>query len=515
MTPGLAAEELLRRRRARTSAAEFAQAIDIPGKPQTEDPDEWVFTPVETTVAAHHMLMLNAVDKMIAGEFSNLMIFAPPGSAKSSMLSVVAPAYIMGKKPGDRIIGASYASDIAIKQSRKCRQIVASERYRPIFHAALAHGNTSVESWALDNGSEYMATGLLAGVTGNRANWVIVDDPVAGREEAESPTMRKKTREAYQDDLMTRLVPGGKQIIIQTRWHEDDLSGGILPEGWKGESGLMRCRDGQVWMVICLPAICDREDDPLGRKIGDPLWPEWFNEAHFEKFRGNPRTWSALFQQKPRPSEGAEFKLSWLQRYAKAPKRANKIILVDPSSGKRKDKGDYTSMWVFALAADNNAYLIDGVRDRLNLSERCAALFKLHRRHKPLQTRYEQYGLQADIEAIRMLQEVEQYRFKITEVGGATNKEDRIRRLIPWFEHGRIWLPGMLPYTDTEGKEHDLMKEFIDLEYGAFPVGRNDDMLDAMARLAEPTLNLPFPEQDAGESEAFESFGILDNVIGY
>lgn len=515
MTPSLAAEELLRRRRARSSAIEFAQAIDIPGRPQTEDPDEWVFHPIETTVARHHQLMMQCIDEMIAGDFDNLMVMAPPGSAKSSYISVVAPAYIMGKVPGSRIILASYASDIAQKQSRKCRQIVSSERYRPIFHTRITPGNTGVEAWSMENGSEFMAGGLLSGITGNRASWVITDDPVAGREEAESPQVRKKTLEAYQDDLMTRLVPGGKQVIIQTRWHENDLSGSILPEDYAGESGKIKCRDGQVWFVLRLPAICDREDDPLGREIGEPLWPEWFKGDHFEKFRGNPRTWSALFQQSPRPSEGAEFKLSWLQRYVRAPKRSNKIILVDPSSGKRKDKGDYTSMWVFALGADQNAYLVDGIRDRLNLSERTAALFKLHRKHKPVQTRYEQYGLQADIEAIRMMQEAQQYRFKVTEVGGSTSKENRIRRLVPWFENGKIWLPGNLQYTDTEGKDHDLVDEFIKQEYGAFPVGRTDDMFDAMARLAEPTLALPWPEEDPLENASVPTFGILDEVIGY
>lgn len=515
LTQGLAAEELLRRKRARVSLSEFAQAVDIPGKPVTADPDEWIFHPIETTMAAHHHLLCECIDAMMEGRYSNLMVFMPPGSAKSTYVSVVAPAYVMGKRPGERFILTSYASDIAWKQSRKCRQIVSSAKYRPIFKTGLAHGNASVESWALDNGSEFMACGLLAGVTGNRANWVLVDDPVAGREDAESMAIRKKTKDAYEDDLLTRLIPGGKQIIVQTRWHEDDLSGSILPEGWNGESGLMRGRDGQEWYVLCLPAICDRDDDPLGRAIGEPLWPEWFKGDHFEKFRGRPRTWSALFQQKPRPSEGAEFKLSWLQRYGKAPKAVNHVILVDPSSGKRKDKGDYTSMWVFALAGDQNAYLVGGVRDRLNLTERTNALFKLHRKFKPLQVRYEQYGLQADIEAIKMAMEVEQYRFKIIEVGGSTSKEDRIRRLIPWFEHGKIWLPGMLPYTDTEGKEHDLVDEFIKQEYGAFPVARHDDMFDAMSRLAEPTLSLPFPkEQDTGAND-IPLFGILDQVIGY
>lgn len=515
ITPQAAAAEILRRRFAQNSLAEFAQAIDVPGRPVSEAEDEWLFADVEAVTAAHHILLMNTLDRVLDGEINNLMVFMPPGSAKSTYASVVMPAYAMGKKPGTKVILASYASAIAWKQSRRTRQICKSEKYRPIFNAGLVSGNQSVEEWGLDNGSEYMAGGLLAGMTGNRASMIIVDDPVSGREDAESDTIRRKTREAYEDDLKTRLIPGGATIIIQTRWHEDDLSGGILPENWNGESGMMDGRDGQKWYVLCLPAVCDRADDPLGRAIGDPLWPEWFKDEHFEKFRGNPRTWSALFQQKPRPSEGAEFQKAWIQRYLTPPKILNKIILVDPSSGKRPDRGDYTSMWVIGLAADRNAYLIDGVRDRLNLTKRVSTLMDLHRKHKPLQVRYEEYGLQADIEAVQMAQEREQYRFKITKVGGSTKKEDRIRRLVPWFENGRMYLPHTLPYTDETGKQHDLMKVFLEQEYEAFPVGRHDDMLDALARLDEPTLKLPFPEVEEHYRDPFASFVPMDVSMGY
>ncbi len=513
MTPEQAAAELLRRRYARDSLVDFAQAIEVPGAPVSERPDEWLFQPIETVVAAHHILLMDTLEDVLAGKIKNLMVFMPPGSAKSTFASVVFPAYAMGKKPGLKVILASYASDIAWKQSRRTRQIVKSAKYQPIYQTALQEGNQSVESWSLDNGSEYMAGGLTAGMTGNRAGLIIIDDPVKGREDAESATMRKKTREAYEDDLKTRLVPGGATIIIQTRWHESDLSGGILPEDWDGESGQIKGRDGEMWHVLCLPAICDRADDPLGRKIGEPLWPEWFSTEHFEKFRGNPRTWAALFQQRPRPSEGAEFRKEWIRRYKRSPPVLNKILLVDPSSGKRSDRGDYTSAWVVGLAADNNAYLLDAVRDRLNLTGRTAMVFELHRKWKPLQTRYEQYGLQADIEAIEAEQERQQYRFKITAVGGGVKKEDRIRRLIPWFENGRLFAPESLPYQDITGKQMDLLDVFIREEFAAFPVGRHDDMLDSLARLDEPGLPLPFPKEQA-HRPSVSAFRPSDSMMG-
>ena len=496
MTPQEAASELLRRRFGRNSLAEFAQAIDVPGKPASDDPDEWLFNPVESVVAAHHVLLMDTLDRVFNREILNLMVFMPPGSAKSTYASVVYPAYAMGKRPGTRVILGSYASSIAWKQSRRTRQIAKSSKYQPVFNTALVHGNQSVEEWGLGNGSEYMAGGILAGMTGNRATDLIIDDPVSGREDAESETIRRKTKEAYEDDLKTRLMPGGATIIIQTRWHEDDLSGSILPEDWDGQSGFQMGRDGQKWFVLCLPAICDREDDPLGRKLGEPLWPEWFKEDHFAKFQGNARTWSALFQQKPRPAEGAEFKNQWIQRYLKAPPKTNKIILADPSKGRDPGKGDYACFWVVGLAVDQNAYILDCIRDRLNLTQRVDALMGLHRQYKPIAVRYEEYGMQADIEAIKAEQERQQYRFQITPVAGKVKKEDRIRRLIPWYERGRVYMPMSLPYTGTDGITRDLMLEFIK-EFESFPVGRTDDMMDSLSRLDEPKLVLPFPKEAA------------------
>ena len=837
MTPAEASAELLRRRYGRNSLVEFSHAIDVPGKPVSEDDDEWVFSPVETKTAKHHVLIMDTLEKVFTGEIKNLMIFAPPGSAKSSFASVVFPAYALGKRPGMKIILASYASAIAWKQSRRTRQIVKSAKYRKIFDTAAMAGNASVEEWALDNKSEYMAGGLLAGMTGNRANcfvagtrilsmdgvvpiesvtpdsyvlaydhatesrvWrrvratrrnktddlvevhtaagrvlvctadhpiyvagkgytqagllgagdalivfglpsvqrpevqgvegmqgvlrqsqdrdalsamrvlrkagdsarmgvgearqeqhtarllqqvlsdhvvqqisaqeaeagiqtatraqvcgqdlpdllsrvscdqfenavllegllqqgslaahdgfcqlashagsefqsggshdasvhsgagrgmrsvslngaagcashrrepgeqrarefggavqrasheapqedavsvvrrvcgesqyvydldvegvhnffagevlvhncIIIDDPVAGREDAESETLRRKTREAYEDDLKTRLIPGGSTIMILTRWHESDLAGHILPENWNGESGDILCRDGQTWHVLCIPAIAEREDDPLGRPIGGRLWPEWFTEAHFDQFRANPRTWMALFQQRPRPAEGAEFKISWLQRYGKAPRTLNKIITVDPSSGKRKDRGDYTSMWVIGLAPDGNRYILDCVRDRLNLTERTEALFKLHRKWKPLQVRYEQYGLQADIESIKAEQERQQYRFQIQEVGGALKKEDRIRRLIPLYQYGQIYHPTSLMYRNTAGEDIDLQAEY-EKEFAAFPVARHDDMMDSLARMEEPSLSLPFPTESYEPDEYVSAYQPHDSMMG-
>jgi hypothetical protein len=155
-----------------------------------------------------------------------------------------------------------------------------------------------------------MSAGLLAGITGNRFDGVVIDDPVRNREEADSSTIREKIYNEYIDTVLTRAKPAMWVLLIQTRWHEDDLAGSILPANWEGESGLIHCRDGQLWDVLSIPAEAERADDPLGRAKGEFLWPEWFPREHWSPWRDNPRaarTWAALYQQRPAPFTGVHF----------------------------------------------------------------------------------------------------------------------------------------------------------------------------------------------------------------
>ncbi|VFR32512.1 Phage terminase, large subunit [plant metagenome] len=303
-----AARELLIRRRARSSILDYANAIDVPGKPvDSEDPDTEFFEPIESTMADHHRLLLTKLKETSERRHGRMMVFMPPGSAKSTYASVVFPSGFLGEKAGRRLILASYGDDLARKMGRRTRSIIKQSRYRGIWGAGLTSESSAAQEFALTNGSEYIACGILGGVTGNRAHGIIIDDPIKGREQANSETVRQKTWDAYEDDLKTRLIPGGWIVIIQTRWHEDDLSGRILPDSWKGESGLIRCKDGNDWEILCLQARCEVDNDPLGRAQGDYLWPEWFDRGHWAQFESNPRTWSALYQQLPTPGDGDMF----------------------------------------------------------------------------------------------------------------------------------------------------------------------------------------------------------------
>jgi predicted phage terminase large subunit-like protein len=222
-----------------------------------------------------------------------------------------------------------------------------------------------------------------------------------------------------------------------------------------------------------------------------------------------------LYQQEPRPIGGGEFKIEWMSYWKRQPAATNRVILVDPSSGRSKKRGDFTSMWVVGIGPDGNDYVLDGIRDRLNLTERTNALFALVRRYRPAAVGYEQYGLQADIEHIRIEQERQQYRFRIIELGGAMKKEDRIRRLIPSFQQGRTWMPESMVRRMSDGEQRDLMDDFK-AEYLAFPVAAHDDAMDCLARKEEPEMRkyLVAPAQVAKQL-IIQEWAPLDESTGY
>ncbi len=335
--------------------------VDIPTVPLTDADDEDTFSVMRLdSLAAHHHLLLTKLQGIEDGTVPNLMLLLPPGSAKSTYADVVFVPWFMARRPRRNVILASYASDIAKKQGRRARQLIQSRSFKTLMDVDLRADQAAADEWALTNGSEYMAGGLLSGLTGNRGALGILDDPIKGREAAESQTIRDKTWDAYIDDFCSRLIPKAPQVMILTRWHQDDPAGRILPEDWAGESGVFEGRDGRVWHVVCLPAIADRLDDPLGRQIGETLWPEWFNHEHWAPFQRNARTWSSLYQQKPSPEEGTYFQKAWFKTWTDKP--AHLHIYGTSDYAVTDGGGDYTVHRVWGVDHKGDIYRLDGWR---------------------------------------------------------------------------------------------------------------------------------------------------------
>lgn len=449
----------------------------------------------------HHKEIIKVLHAVARGELTRVMIFMPPRHGKSEMCSRFFPAWYLGMFPDRYVITASYGQDLASDFGEKVRNLVADPVHREVFpNSVLSQSSMAKNHFTTTAGGAYFAVGVGGAIVGRGAHLLLIDDPYKGKEEAYSDVVRTSVWDWYTGSAYTRLMPGGSIIIINTRWHPDDLCGKLLEE----EAEAVR---KQGWYVLSLPALAEA-NDPLGRAEGEALWPEFYDTDTLEATREavGPGMWIAQYQCRPVPEEGATFQRQWLKFYERCdPKRYTIYLFVDPASskkqkeggrGKKKKDADYTVFWVWGLGPDRNFYLLDVVRDRLDLKGRGDVLFKLQRKWRPFGTYYESYGLQADVEHFQDRMERENYRFSITELGGKLKKEDRIKRLVPYYMSGRIWLPKQLLYTEDSGKARDLVREFIDTEYSKFPACKFDDMLDCQSRILDAEVPLVWPRED-------------------
>lgn len=475
---------LLERRqelRARNNLTTFCRSIEIPGVPiRQDDPDCEEFYPDTVEPAAHHILINDILQAVAEGRPiddtgripKRVMLFMPPGSAKSTYATVVFPTWFMGRYPSKNIICASYGSDLALKFGRKSRAIAKSEKFKKIMSCKLVEDNRAADDWALTNKSTYMAGGILSGITGNRADGLVIDDPIKGREAADSETIRDKTWEEYKSSLLTRLKPNGWQVIIQTRWHEDDLSGRILPKEYDGESGWIEARDGAWWYVVCLQAQCEHESDPLGRKIGDWLWPEWFTPEFWRQTKRTQgsRNWDALYQQKPKPSDGGIFRKIWFEkrRYRTPPARPIMIAQSWDTASKDKEFNDPSSCTTWAITHDG-WYLLDVYVDKLIYPDLKRTVKSSYKQWRPDVVLIEDKS--SGQELIADLRADPDVSMPIVAIEPEQSKELRAHAVSPLCEAGLVWLPD----------SSDWMLEF-EREFFAFPLSTHKDQVDSVTQ---------------------------------
>ena len=271
--------------------------------------------------AAHHRLLLRELSDP---SVKRLMVMMPPGSAKSTYGSKIFPPYLFANipdlvtTPDLNVLGVSHTQMLANTFSRDVQKYIREHTRFLGYHLT----TENADKWSTSNGGTYRASGVLGGITGFRADVAILDDPIKGREEAESELQREKIWHWYWTDLNTRMRPGNRIIIINTRWHEDDLCGRLL------------LSEPEKWRVIRLAARAPAEGDPLGRAPGEYLWSDdayGYGDLLAETYasyesNGASRDWNALYDQNPLPGEGAIFKAERIQILEEYPNTRNANI---------------------------------------------------------------------------------------------------------------------------------------------------------------------------------------------
>lgn len=378
-SPLVRARTLLReieRRKARNSLAVYCGLQ----QPTTVERDEDLVGLEKLPMAAryvpaqHHRLMIDKLEGLERGwivedqpvkldrlykpgekiPLKRLMISMPPGSAKSTYGSVLFPAWYLGKNPRKCLLQGSYNKIMAKRFGRRARNTFGSREHFDIFGVGL--GKSGEEEWETSLGGEYLAFGMESGVTSRRADGIVIDDPVKGRADADSETIRDRTWETYRTDLRSRMKPGAWILYIATRWHEDDPAGRILGEDCIGKSGWFQAKDGEWWYVISLNAVIESEEearnDILGRKVGEILWPEWFTEGMLlqERRTQGLRNWFALYKQMPRPDEGGILKRIWWRRWGGSkPPKCEYVVSVYDTAFEEGEEDDFSARTTWGI----------------------------------------------------------------------------------------------------------------------------------------------------------------------
>lgn len=248
--------------------------------------------------ARHHRYLIAKLEAVSRGDIERLMVLMPPGSAKSTYVSVLFPTWFLCQHPDASVIGLSHGADLAESFSRHIMREI--KRHADKLGYDLA--SESVKEWRTTAGGSYRATGVGGSLTGRRAMLTLIDDPVKDQVEAESEVTRAMVWDWYQSVVYTRQVPGARIVLVMTRWHPEDLGGKLLSAGT------------DHWDVVRLPAFADMPDDPLGRALGEPLWPEREPTEALNRIRANvgEHVFGALYQQDPRPRGSAFFDIQSL-----------------------------------------------------------------------------------------------------------------------------------------------------------------------------------------------------------
>lgn len=440
-----------------------------------------------------------------AGQITRLIVNMPPRTLKSYMVARAFPAWVLGKTPQSKFIVTSYGYEVAEQNSMACRRIMKDPWYLSAFPNTRINAeldrNTHYET---TQAGQYYAASALSPLTGMGADYIIADDLLKPME-ASSDTIRTSTNQNMRTTFFSRFNDKrtGRFVLVMQRLHEDDPTGNLL-------------RDGG-YTLLKLPAEVNKPVHiSLGPKTwlmhpGDLLFPARLSRAILDQtaLDMSEANYAGQYLQEPVPLGSGEFKEAWMQFYQAGgvkPKEMNLVILVDAAGGeelnkKKKKTSDWTVMIVIGLAPDNNYYVLDMIRDRLNPTERIDTLFMLHRKWNELTGKspkvgYEKYGMMTDTHYIKEKQRKEGYNFPIIELGGRTMKEERIRRLIPDMQNIRWYYPATMPYIDVEGRKFDLIIEMKG-EMASFPRARWDDIIDAKSRIYEQELYMVFPKKRA------------------
>lgn len=415
--------------------------------------------------AQHHRVILRAIEDAVLGrDLPRVLIMCPPGAGKSFYGNVRFSSWYRGRFPQNPMIVASNAQELADIWGRRVRNTCQREEWVDMWGQRVSDDSAAVNKWALEGGADYIAVGVGASVVGKRASFLLIDDALRSIEDAKSKLINEKIWDWYRADALTRLKPGAVQVIIATRYSEEDLIGRLVQMHERGE---------EEWRIIRIPMEAE-EGDTLGRKPGERLWPEYFTDEMVVRAKRDMESWLALYQQKPVLASGAYFKREWFRWYDKAPETLRVYGASDyavTSGG-----GDYTVHLVAGVDEKDDLYVLDVWRAQTASDVWVDEWLRLVRQWKPLEWAEEKGQIEKSIGPFLDKRQMEERTYCYRrQFASSRDKATRAQAFRARMSQGKVVFPRSAPWLAA------MVEEMM-----AFPLeksGVHDDLVDTLGLL--------------------------------
>ena len=405
---------------------------------------------------SHHRHIAEKFNKLATGEINRLIVNMPPRHTKSEFASFLLPSWMVGRNPKLKIIQTTHNAELAVRFGRKSKNLIDSEDYQKIFSTTLQEDSKAAGRWETAQGGEYFAAGVGGAITGRGADLLIIDDPHS-EQDAMSKTALESAYEWYTSGPRQRLQPGGKIVLVMTRWSTKDLTGLLLANQKEAKA--------DQWHVVEFPALMDH----------GPVWPEYWNKDELEKVKATLPVgkWNAQWMQAPTSEEGAIIKREWWNVYKKEtiPPLQHVIQSYDTAFLK-KESADYSAIttWgVFYPDEDSktNLILLDAIKGRYEFPELRRLALQQYKYWQP-----ESVIIEAKASGLPPTYELRQMDIPVINFtpSKGNDKHARVNAVAPLFESGMIWAP-----------DQKFADEVIE-ECAAFPNGDHDDLVDSMTQ---------------------------------
>lgn len=429
----------------------------------------------------HIEVISEKLQRVEEGTTKRLMVFLPPRSSKSVICSKLFPAWYLGRHPQHEILSISHSDNLASDFGRSVRDLVGSSLYQTVFSDVKLRSDVrAAGKWQTNQNGVYVAAGVRTQIAGRGAHVALLDD-VMSEEDAFSENGRRYIKEWYPAGLRTRLMPGGAIVIINTRYHEDDICGWLLSCEKDNEKDL---RSQSIpWEILRIPAWVDDEASKvLGIPVGESYFPEWKpkdvlqnDEIEIRRHNGS-RYWESLYMQNPVPDEGGIFKKSWFNIWKESePPDCDFVIQTMDTAFSTRTTADYSVIQTWGIFTEKEVdsggiehtvghlILLGSVRDRLEYPDLRAKAQENFEHHEP-----DLIVIEKKSSGQSLIQDLRRAGLPILEYTPDRDKVSRAYAASPLLEAGRLWLPNKI-WAQT------LFDEAV-----SFPNAAHDDQVDSM-----------------------------------